>query len=680
MIIANGTAANDRVNKYGEILLQEAIFTAYERQWLDVLPCNVNHDSTRRIGCSRLSGIFIEPGATYLTNQVLLPESDAEKAKVDAIVRKAYVSTTEKEHGHEFEHLISLLGDVHSGNEKRIYTDSVAIIDDGIVPRMFPKLWKTMDSDGLISLNHLTPVLPGIFKYDDFLLYAHPYFRRSLTRFNSLNVPFLTLLQELPDAKIALDADMIGLAGTESQHREYAYWWGPEFDNDLAHIPLGVSHFQNENYNRLMSPIISTEFGWYIQDDIRTFECEEITDVQNINCSCNMYGCRYVHSMLSDETGLAYHLDGAVRAYDDEKMLHRLEINLKQAGRNTVYTKLWRIDQQIPVVLWKELITHYYRDNHLIGEYFGGVDRHQAEYIAGDKESASPNEFRNELIPADLQPGDGIRTFFSIEEKKDEFADFDIKFRPHTYWGIGDQSVRAIEYESLTLFKRLDMLGFSVRMPNCPRLAFNDTVFNFPMIVCKSVDIANSVIRTIFEFVNIWNHQQDDRVISFGITVNYSEYAAAYSFVGHVYDFYNLSQEFDFAIPSEQSKIIGWANNLRVHLDKYRISYLNPALSDLLSSGNYLMYKRVFIDTALENMSVDDEGCTAELTVPEKISNQISKQSITATLVVNVKSSICCKCNRPYHQCGCIKFLDSQCTDRLADFDLAGAFWTNRMA
>ena len=55
MIIANGTAANDRVNKYGEILLQEAIFTAYERQWRDVLPCNVNHDSTRRIGCSRLS-------------------------------------------------------------------------------------------------------------------------------------------------------------------------------------------------------------------------------------------------------------------------------------------------------------------------------------------------------------------------------------------------------------------------------------------------------------------------------------------------------------------------------------------------------------------------------------------------------------------------------------------------
>ena len=81
MIIANGTVANDRVNKYGERLLPEAIFSAYHQQWMDVFPYTVNHDSTRRIGSSRISGIFIEPGATYLTNQMLIPENDAEKAR-----------------------------------------------------------------------------------------------------------------------------------------------------------------------------------------------------------------------------------------------------------------------------------------------------------------------------------------------------------------------------------------------------------------------------------------------------------------------------------------------------------------------------------------------------------------------------------------------------------------------
>ena len=82
-----------------------------------------------------------------------------------------------------------------------------------------------------------------------------------------------------------------------------------------------------------------------------------------------------------EDSGLPYHLDGAIRAYDDEKMLHRLDVNLKHADRNTVYTKLWRVDQQIPVETWKELITHYYRDNHLIGEYFGGTDQRQREYV-----------------------------------------------------------------------------------------------------------------------------------------------------------------------------------------------------------------------------------------------------------------------------------------------------------
>ena len=75
---------------------------------------------------------------------------------------------------------------------------------------------------------------------------------------------------------------------------EYAYWWGPKFNDDLGGIPTGVTRFENENYSTLMSPILRTECGWYIQDDSRTFECEEITDVKNIDSSNDSYGCRYV--------------------------------------------------------------------------------------------------------------------------------------------------------------------------------------------------------------------------------------------------------------------------------------------------------------------------------------------------------------------------------------------------
>lgn len=39
-----------------------------------------------------------------------------------------------------------------------------------------------------------------------------------------------------------------------------------------------------------------------------------------------------------------------------------------------MYIKLWGIDNDFSVDMWKELISSFYRENALIGEYFGGVD------------------------------------------------------------------------------------------------------------------------------------------------------------------------------------------------------------------------------------------------------------------------------------------------------------------
>lgn len=144
--------------------------------------------------------------------------------------------------------------------------------------------------------------------------------------------------------------DCIGLAGTEHREFEYAYWWGPKFNNDLNSIPLGVTRHENEHYNESLSEIRSTEFGWYIQDNNHTFECEEITDIPNLTVDgTDMYACRFVHSMVDKDTGVPDHLDGAIRAYTTEKMIERLDISIKESDRDTVYTKIWRIDGGIPV-------------------------------------------------------------------------------------------------------------------------------------------------------------------------------------------------------------------------------------------------------------------------------------------------------------------------------------------
>ena len=99
-----------------------------------------------------------------------------------------------------------------------------------------------------------------------------------------------------------------------------------------------------------------------------------------------------------------------------------------------------------------------------------------------------------------------------------------------------------------------------------------------------------------------------------------------------------------------------------------------------MSADNTLIYKRIFVDTPLDSISIGGDEYIAELSVSSEIEQLISENSITATLALNVKNSICCKCGKPYYQCGCIKFLDPQCNDNLVDFDLIGVFWTNRMA
>ena len=199
-------------------------------------------------------------------------------------------------------------------------------------------------------------------------------------------------------------------------------------------------------------------------------------------------------------------------------------------------------------------------------------------------------------------------------------------------------------------------------------------------MVCKSIDVANNVIAAVLDFSKIWNCHHDNRVISFGIKVNYSDYAITYSFIGHIDDIVNLNRDFDFSIPTATEKIVGWAKDLRTYLDRYNISCLRPRLGSVLSIDNTLIYKRIFVDSSLDAITADGEGYIAELTVSPEIEQQVSENGITATLALNVKNSICCKCGKPYQLCECIKFLDPQCTDNLVDFDLIGVFWTNRMA
>lgn len=206
--------------------------------------------------------------------------------------------------------------------------------------------------------------------------------------------------------------DMVGLPGTERPEMEYQYIRGPYFNEDLKSIPEGVTCYENEHYDNLFSNIVETQFYWHKQDGTRTFECEELCDRENVSYddgNTMLWGCRYVHSMLNPNTGLPTHLDGAIRLYDEEQILDRLDKSndISKCGKNSQYVKLWRIDNDFSISIWKELISSFYRENSLIGEYLGGIDE-KYEQIKKEKNERNsiveqPNDFEHiEFSAGDL--------------------------------------------------------------------------------------------------------------------------------------------------------------------------------------------------------------------------------------------------------------------------------------
>ena len=377
-----GITASDGLNRKRHYFSFSVLETMYHENWSNIFPVGLNHDRTKTIGAGRLDGIYFEPGKAYVTNRTYIAENITDrqkfKSEFDLWVYRQYIEPRKE----ELKELEGMLEGLLSTEKTVAPIAAVAFKDKGIVLRVFPKLKDLIDDDGLINLSNLAPILPGVYKKDGFLLFASSYLRRNCYIGNSLNSEFLNCLQALRNendslsVKIRLDFDLIGLYGTQQQELEYSYWWGPKFTEDIEDIDLGVTRHSNDNYDNFFSNLVFTEFGWYYQDGNKTLEIEEVIDSINIiSEEQELIGCRYIHSYINPETSQPKHLDGAIRAYTEDKILMRMDTSLDKTERDTVYTKLWRIDGDIPVARWKEIITHYYRDNILIGEYFHGVDK-----------------------------------------------------------------------------------------------------------------------------------------------------------------------------------------------------------------------------------------------------------------------------------------------------------------
>jgi hypothetical protein len=179
-------------------------------------------------------------------------------------------------------------------------------------------------------------------------------------------------------ARLRLDPDLVGHPASARSFIELEYWRGPHFNDDIATIPSGVAEHKAESRDRFFSGVDKTQIWWKdpeerrASDDkpyeVRTFEIEELIEDASSGLDAGRYGCRYAHAEYHIAKGVISHFDGAIRAYEEEAYLARLDLAIDRAGKHADYTKIFRIDGELPTRDWKRLLRDHYRGNELPDE------------------------------------------------------------------------------------------------------------------------------------------------------------------------------------------------------------------------------------------------------------------------------------------------------------------------
>lgn len=682
-----GLFNTNQINKYGYQFSIGALENSLNQIWEIGAPMFISHDFHRPLGWSKPLGLRILPSHVELIGLSMFAENEQEQEVINDF-SSSYISrkiqSVEKS---DAESLIEGIEHLLTGNEIFVIRECVSIIDDNIAKKLFPDLFVSDEKDkrSLCLLKDLNVIAPGVFEYEGRAVFAHRFFRRSLSQFNNLNFPFLKRLNELCkleklEVKIALDPHSIGLVDSYLTPIELDYWWGPKFDDSLQSIPLGVTKHEQPERERFFSGTSGTEFWWHNQDGIHSFECEELRDTPSMGVSEEDYGCRYVHSMV-DKRGIPFHLDGAIRLYDESSYISRLDNPISSAGKNSNYYKLWRIDGDISVHMWKELISDFYRDNRLIGEYFEGVDN-TSDISCSNANNEDESDPLYKYVPKYTIDAD-IQICVSYHPVDIFPGDNDVEVILVDSIVSNEKPISVVEFEGFDLIKNVrQTLGVACAIAEHAQfIAYEDFDVNLPIFVCRGKDAVSNA-REIFNCIHAASTDkfgEEKRYITASVCVVYSEATVKYSIASNIHDLNELLSDDKFSIPREFSEVPEWISNQSEILN-FKFPNENYEFKDrsiLKKTGDFRI-SRTFVD---HNKYIIKESGEFVYQLHESeielVSLMVDRQCLFLAPVFLIESAKCHCCKKEYFKCGCMATFQG----KGVTFDkgeLLGGVWSNR--
>lgn len=349
------------------------------------MPQLIEHDWLRPIGWNVSASVVRQGGKVELRTRAHQPETAREH---DWLMARYKQRLAEMHHKKMQDSSVA----IPAGCDSISDIDCSYIVKSGMAAECVPAAFKDFDKDQLNSCRVGQQYGSSWRVVGDHLIVPHELFRRGFAFPNRVNRDLVSLLYQIADenpgldVRIRWDENRCAIKQTVQETEERDYWWGPPFTGDPFSQAKGVAVHGPTKYD-FSNGLIRSDFWWYGDEEL-VFEAEELIDPSAYGLAANpdRHGVRFVHSVFSLEKQCPVHLDGAIRFYTKELWQKRISkgVHIRNFGKKARREKLWRVDGEIDMQIWYDLIHNFFRGNFSIAEYFGVPD---------------PNTFRSSIEP-----------------------------------------------------------------------------------------------------------------------------------------------------------------------------------------------------------------------------------------------------------------------------------------
>lgn len=252
------------------------------------------------------------------------------------------------------------------------------------------------ERDDLLSMQSLaashkvSPYQPGYFVGGNYMLMAHPFFRRQMHEHANFAPRFVDLFWEFDshgvNKYIAIDDDRLRINVDGSTYFEADTWYGAPFNEDIEQIPNGTAKLRppidlEDTYvDFFFARAYCLDIKWSQQDQIKTFQALEVKtpSARVLVNGQQFYPARYLHAEFDLSAGHFRHFDGAVQLFREDEYLQRRDSDFHVNEKYQVHVKarskkLFKLNGPVSTTSWVELCCHFFTGNPLVFEYFTGA-------------------------------------------------------------------------------------------------------------------------------------------------------------------------------------------------------------------------------------------------------------------------------------------------------------------